>query len=154
MFGNGDRKPARGNGHAVETLVGPHAVIRGDVGFSGGLYVEGVIHGKVLADDGSAAVLTIADNGHVVGEVRAPVVVINGRLDGDVHASERIELAAKARVNGNIHYKVVEMAAGAMITGRLIHADAPLAQLTGPESPAEAPAPAVRGKARAEAQDA
>ncbi len=154
MFGNGDRKPARGNGHAVETLVGPHAVIRGDVGFSGGLYVEGVIHGKVLADDGSAAVLTIADDVAGVGEVRAPVVVINGRLDGDVHASERIELAAKARVNGNIHYKVVEMAAGAMITGRLIHADAPLAQLTGPESPAEAPAPAVRGKARAEAQDA
>jgi hypothetical protein len=37
-------------------------------------------------------------------------------------------------VQGNIYYKVVEMAAGAMLTGRLIHADAPLAQLTGPDS--------------------
>jgi cytoskeletal protein CcmA (bactofilin family) len=149
MFGNGNGKSARGSGHAVETLVGPHAVIRGDVSFSGGLYVEGTIHGKVMAEDGSAAVLTIAENGHVEGEVHAPVVVINGRLTGDAHASERIELAARARVNGNIHYKVVEMAAGAMITGRLIHADAPLAQLTGPDTPAPAPR-----KARAEAQDA
>lgn len=149
MFGNDKHKHPRSGGHAVETLIGPHAVIRGDVSFTGGLYVEGTIHGRVNADEGSAAVITIAENGHIEGEVRAPVVVINGRMTGDVHASERIELAAHARVSGNIHYKVVEMAAGAMITGRLIHADAPLAQLSGPETPA-----APRVKAWTEAQEA
>jgi cytoskeletal protein CcmA (bactofilin family) len=41
-----------------------------------------------------------------------------------VHASERVELAARARVLGNVHYKVVEMRAGATLTGRLIHVDA------------------------------
>lgn len=148
MFGN-DKKSPRNGGHAVETLVGPRAVIRGDVTFTGGLYVEGSIHGKVVAEDGSAAVLTIAENGHIEGEVRAPVVVINGRMTGDIHAGERIELAANARVQGNIYYKVVEMAAGAMITGRLIHADTPLAQLTGPEDPA-----GVKARTRAEAQEA
>ena len=54
-------------------------------------------------------------------------VVINGELQGDVHASERVELAAKARVVGNVHYRVVEMRAGATLTGRLIHADAEVA---------------------------
>ena len=92
MFG--DRKSPRSNGHAVETLVGPHAVIHGDVVFTGGLYVEGTIRGKVCAEDGAKAVLTIADNGCVEGEVRAPVVIVNGRMLGDVHASERVELAA------------------------------------------------------------
>ena len=150
MLGIGKGKSPGHGQHAVETLVGPRAVIRGDVSFSGGLYVEGTIYGKVTAEDGSAAVLTIADDGHIEGEVRAPVVVISGRMTGDIHAGERIELAANARVNGNIHYKVVEMAAGAMITGRLIHADAPLAQLTGPEA---APA-AGRVKGKAEAQEA
>ena len=146
-----DKKSPRNGNHAVETLVGPRAVIRGDVTFTGGLYVEGAIHGKVQAEDGSAAVITIADTGHVEGEVFAPVVVINGRMTGDVHAGERIELAANARVNGNIYYKVVEMAAGAMITGRLIHADAPLAQLTGPESAT----PAVKARSsKGEAQEA
>lgn len=138
MFGD-KTKLANPRNHSVETLVGPQVVIRGDVVFSGGLYVAGRIVGKVLAEDGSGAVLTIGEQGSVEGEVRAPVVVIAGQMTGDVHASERVELAANARVTGNIHYKVAAMAAGAMITGRLIHADAPLAQLAGPE-PVPSPA--------------
>ena len=132
MFG--DKGKSTRNGHALETLIGPRVVIHGDVRFSGGLYVEGRIVGKVIAEEGQAAVLTVAEQGSIEGEVRVPVAIICGELQGDVFSSERIELAGKARVRGNIHYKVVEMAAGAMITGRLIHADAPLAQLTGPEA--------------------
>ena len=144
-------KPARSGATAMETLLGPRVEIRGDLRFSGGLYVEGRVFGSVVAEDDADAVLTLAASGRIQGEVRAPVVVINGHMQGDVYASERVELAANARVQGNIHYKVVEMAAGAMITGRLIHADAPLAQLTGPDT---APAPAGRVKARGEAQEA
>ena len=66
---------------------------------------------------------TLADGGSVEGEIRAPVVVINGRVEGDVHSSERLELAAKARVDGNVHYKVVEMAAGSRLSGRLLHVE-------------------------------
>lgn len=108
---------------AVDTLIGPQTVFRGDLHFSGGLYVEGRVIGKLIAEDGQPATLTLAEQGSIEGEVRAPVVVINGRLDGDVHASERVELAAKARVQGNVHYKVVEMSAGSMLTGRLVHVD-------------------------------
>lgn len=133
MFGD-KGKSRRGSGNAVETLIGPRVVIHGDITFSGGLYVEGKIVGKVIADEGQPAVLTVAELGCIEGEVRVPVAVICGELQGDVFCSERIELAGKARVRGNIHYKVVEMAAGAMITGRLLQADTqPLAQLTGPE---------------------
>jgi cytoskeletal protein CcmA (bactofilin family) len=120
MFKN---KPAQHVGQ-IDTLIGSQVVIRGDLHFSGGLYVEGRIIGKVIADDGQRAVLTLAEQGSIEGEVRAPVVVINGQLHGDVHAAERVELAAKARVRGNVHYHVVEMTAGAQVTGRLIHADA------------------------------
>ena len=138
MFGD-KNKLANPRNHSVETLIGPQVVIRGDVVFAGGLYVAGRIVGKVVAEDGSGAVLTIGEQGSIEGEVRAPVVVIAGQMTGDVHASERVELAAHARVTGNIHYKVAAMAAGAAITGRLIHADTPLAQLAGPE-PVPAPA--------------
>ena len=141
MFG--DKGKSMRNGNSVETLIGPRVHIRGDIVFSGGLYVEGRISGKVIAEDGAAAVVTVAERGLIEGEVRAPMVVIAGQLHGDVHASERVELAPAARVQGNIYYKVVEMTAGAMITGRLIHSDAPLAQLTGPEAEILAIAPAV-----------
>ncbi len=117
-------KPIHHDGRAIDTLIGAQVTIHGDLVFSGGLYVEGRIHGKVLAEEGARAVLTLAEQGRIEGEVQAPVVILNGELHGDVYASERVELAAKARVLGNVHYKVVEMRAGATLTGRLIHVDA------------------------------
>lgn len=138
MFGNDKGRASKPSGSSMDTLIGPHVVIRGDVHFSGGLYIEGKVHGSVIADDDSDAVLTVSENGLIEGEVRAPVVVVSGQLQGDVHARERIELAANARVEGNIYYRVVEMAAGAMITGRLIHGEAPPKQLSGPKKLAEA----------------
>ena len=117
-------KPSSRDGQAVDTLIGAQVTIRGDIDFSGGLYVEGRIIGRVTAIEGERAVLMLAEQGSIEGEVHAPVVMIDGRLEGDVHAAERIELAAKARVTGNIHYRVVEMHAGAQLTGRLVHVDA------------------------------
>ncbi|MCL6713431.1 polymer-forming cytoskeletal protein [Pseudomonas sp. R2.Fl] len=116
-------KPQR-DGQAIDTLIGPQVTIQGDLIFSGGLYVEGRIQGKVLAVEGERAVLTLAEQGSIEGEVRAPVVIINGQLVGNVYADDRVELASKARVHGNIHYQVVEMSAGAQLTGRLVHATA------------------------------
>ncbi|AKC86297.1 bactofilin family protein [Pseudoxanthomonas suwonensis] len=118
MFKN---KSTQRDGFAIDTLIGPDVVIRGDLEFSGGLYVEGRIVGKVTAAEGKPASLVLAEQGAVEGEIHAPVVIINGSLTGDVHAGERIELAQKARVEGNVHYTVVEMAAGAQLTGRLVH---------------------------------
>ncbi len=129
MFKN---KPIHHDGQAIDTLIGPQVTLHGDLVFSGGLYVEGRIHGKVIAEEGAPAVLTLAEQGRIEGEIQVPVVVINGELQGDVYASERVELAAKARVLGNVHYKVVEMRAGATLTGRLIHVDAEAVAQTGP----------------------
>ncbi|MGH8084679.1 MAG: bactofilin family protein [Lysobacter sp.] len=107
----------------IDTLIGPQVVIRGDLQFSGGLHIEGRVIGKVFAEDGQKAMLTVAENGSIEGEIHAPVVVVNGRVDGDIHSSERMELASKARVQGNVHYKVVEMAAGSILCGRLLHVE-------------------------------
>ena len=133
MFKGSQTKPSSKDGQAVDTLIGPQVTIRGDIEFSGGLYVEGRIIGRVFATEGAQAVLMLSEHGSIEGEVRAPVVMLDGRLEGDVHAAERIELAAKARVQGNVHYRVVEMHAGAQRTGRLVHADAhPADGLDGP----------------------
>lgn len=106
----------------VDTLIGPQVVIRGDFHFAGGLYVEGRIVGKVIASNGEAAQVTLAEGGVVEGEIRAPNVILNGQLVGDAHG-DRVELHPKARVNGNVHYKLIEMIAGSTLTGRLIHAE-------------------------------
>lgn len=131
----GDKKKTTRAVGSVETLIGSQVTIRGDLEFSGGLYVDGSIHGAVTASgDGTGAVLTLAEAGRIEGEVRAPVIIINGTMIGDVHAGQRVELGPTARVEGNVYYAVVEMAAGATLTGRLIHDDGTPRQLTGPDT--------------------
>jgi cytoskeletal protein CcmA (bactofilin family) len=116
---SGKNKQSKSN--KVHTLVGDETEIRGDVIFDGGLFVDGTIIGNVEAKSGTASILNLSDKGSVEGQVRVPHIILNGTVIGDVYASERIELAAKARVTGNVYYNLIEMAIGAEINGQMVH---------------------------------
>jgi len=105
----------------IDSLIGRHTETLGDLRFSGGLHVDGVVKGNVYADDDSGAVLTLSEFGTVEGEVRVPNVVLNGTVIGDVYARDQIELAANARITGNVYYTLIEMAMGAEVNGSLVH---------------------------------
>ena len=105
----------------IETLIGNTIVIRGDLIFSGGLHIDGKIIGNVIAEDGSNSMLVLSDHGSIEGDVRVPYVVLNGEVIGDVYATERVELSAKAQVNGNVFYNLLEMALGSQVNGNLVH---------------------------------
>lgn len=103
------------------TLISPSSVVKGDVHFSEQLFVNGRIEGNLYADPESGSTVVISEQGAVAGEIRVPNVVINGSVDGDVFAAGKLELAAKARVTGNVYYKLIEMQLGAMVDGQLVH---------------------------------
>jgi cytoskeletal protein CcmA (bactofilin family) len=103
------------------TLVAANTEIAGDVKFEDQLYINGRINGNVLADPGSNATVVVSEEGSVHGEIRVPNVVINGSVEGNIYASARMELAAKAQVKGNVYYTLIEMQLGAMVDGQLVH---------------------------------
>ena len=105
----------------IDTLIGRRVELIGDLRFSGGLHVEGVIKGNVIAREGEGAFLTLGSHGVIEGEVTVPNVVLNGRVVGDVVATEHAELKSRAVVTGNVYYHFVEMAKGAEVNGNLIH---------------------------------
>lgn len=105
----------------IDTLIGRRVELIGELRFSGGLHVEGVIRGNVTARDGEGAFLTLGAKGVIEGEVNVPNVVLNGRVVGDVRAIEHVELKQRAVVTGNVYYHLVEMAKGAEVNGSLIH---------------------------------
>ncbi len=107
----------------IDTLVGHNTVVEGDVIFSGGLHVDGCIKGNVIAEKDSLSVLTLSENGRIEGEVRVPHVILNGSVKGDVHVTDRIVLASKAKVTGDVYYMLIEMAIGASVNGSLTHVD-------------------------------
>lgn len=110
------------------TLVSTETVITGDVHFSGVLDIEGVVKGNIVAASGKDALVRVVDKGRVEGEIRAPSVIINGAVEGDVYSTRHLELAARARVLGNVFYTLVEMAAGAEVNGSLTHLAEPDAE--------------------------
>jgi len=108
----------------IDTLIGQHTEVTGNVKFAGGLRVDGTIKGNVYADSDDRSMLSLSEQGTIEGEVNVPFVVINGVVVGDVHGSEHVELQSKARVAGNVYYNLIEMAIGAEVNGKLVHSPA------------------------------
>lgn len=121
MLGSKKNKLSANGTDRIETLIGSQVVIRGDLQFSGGLYIEGKVYGKVIAGEGADSLLTLAPGGLIEGAIQAPKAVISGQLLGDLHSSERVELTETARIQGNVHYRLLEITAGAAVSGQLIH---------------------------------
>ena len=109
----------------IDTLIGPKTRINGDIEFTGGLHLDGYINGNVKGDSNQGTFLSVSEHGCVEGSVIAPNVILNGIVKGDIDASNRVELGAKARVLGNVHYTIIETAVGAQINGKLIHRASP-----------------------------
>ena len=116
MWGNNKRKVTQ-----IDSLIGQQTEINGEIMFSGGLHIDGLVEGNITAPDNSGAVLTLSEQGSIKGEVRVPNIILNGTVLGNVYAEEHIELAPNARVTGNVYYNLIEMSVGAEVNGSLVH---------------------------------
>jgi cytoskeletal protein CcmA (bactofilin family) len=116
MFGK--KKP---DTSSIATLVGAGTTVTGDLQFRGGLHLDGRIVGDVIGEVGAGSKLTLGTGGVIEGSVVVDELVLGGTVQGDVTGREKVELGASARVDGNVTYKALQMAAGARVNGRLIH---------------------------------
>lgn len=112
------------NGSNGTTLVSKQTEIIGDIKFTGDLEIQGVVRGNVIAKSDSGATVRVVEGGRVEGEIHAPKVIVNGQIQGDVHSADHVELAAKATVEGNVHYNLIEMVKGSQVNGNLVYAGA------------------------------
>ncbi len=101
------------------SLLEQNVEIVGDVAFNGNLYIQGKINGNVSAPTESNAALFVQEGSEIIGEIRTPVVVVSGKVAGDIFAAQRISLRASANVVGNIHYTELQIEEGASVNGIL-----------------------------------
>ncbi len=118
MFKKNKAKPKL---NRIDTLIGEHSQIKGDLSFDGGLRIDGTIVGNINASNDNNALLTLSNKGTIEGDVKVPNLVVDGNISGNVFASEHIELAANAKISGNVYYNLLEMAMGAEVNGQMIH---------------------------------
>ena len=107
----------------IDCLIGAGTTVSGDVSFSGGLRIDGIIRGNVTTANGETGTLVVSEQARVDGEINVSHVVVNGTVNGPVTANDYLELQSKARIVGDIEYKTLEMHLGAVVQGRLHHVE-------------------------------
>jgi cytoskeletal protein CcmA (bactofilin family) len=112
MFGKKAQPP-------IKSLIAQGSRIEGNLKFTEGLRIDGEVCGDIRANAEQPSILVISQAALVQGEVHADHVIINGTVRGPVHAKELLELQPKARIEGDVTYKALEMHQGATISGTL-----------------------------------
>jgi len=112
MFGKNNQPP-------IKSLIATGTRIEGHLSFQEGLRVEGEVVGDIRASDEQSSILVVSESALVVGQIHADHVIINGTVNGPVFAFELLELQPKARIEGDVSYKALQMHQGATICGQL-----------------------------------
>ncbi len=103
----------------IKSLIAQGSQIAGNVKFTDGLRVDGVVVGNIRASGDEPSILVISEEASVVGEIHADHIIINGTVKGPIHAGAMLELQPKARIEGDVNYAALEMHQGALVSGQL-----------------------------------
>ncbi len=87
----------------IDSLIGAATRIEGNIVFNGGLRVDGSVRGNVQAVPDQSATLVVSEQARIEGEVQSAHIVVNGTINGPLHASETLELQARCKVRGDIY---------------------------------------------------
>ncbi|WP_439518036.1 bactofilin family protein [Hydrogenophaga sp.] len=103
----------------IKSLIAQGTRIEGHVLFHDGLRIDGEVVGDIRASDEKPSLLVVSEVATVTGQIHADHVIINGHVKGPVLAFDLLELQPKARIEGDVSYKALEMHQGATISGQL-----------------------------------
>ena len=111
------------------TLIGTSIVIKGELSCGEDLYIDGQVEGTI---DPKGNRLTIGPHGRVKANVIACAVVVQGKLEGNIQASDRVDLKQSAVVMGDIATQRISIDEGAYFKGSVnIQKEAPKEGSTG-----------------------
>ena len=106
--------------NTIDTLIGIKTELKGDITFSGGLRIDGKVKGNITAKGDDSSTLVLSEHAVVTGNVTVPHMIINGTIKGQVRSSERMELQPRAVITGDVSYKAIQVALGAVVNGNLL----------------------------------
>lgn len=141
MFGQKKQPP-------IKSLIAGDTAIDGDIAFQEGLRVDGQVTGNLRASASCPSLLVVSETATIVGSITADHVIINGTVKGPVKASQLLELQPKAKIEGDISYRALEMHQGALICGQVT----PITEAGAVHQPSDsAPLAVLPGKASGDA---
>jgi cytoskeletal protein CcmA (bactofilin family) len=96
--------------------IGKSVVIKGELSGSEDLYVDGQVEGSIALKNHS---LTVGPNGQIKASIEAKGIIVQGKLEGNVQASDRVDLRKSAVVAGDIVTQRISIEEGAYLKGKV-----------------------------------
>jgi cytoskeletal protein CcmA (bactofilin family) len=95
------------------TIIGPDARVKGEVSFESAAKLLGTLEGSVTGK----GKVHVANGSRCKATVKAKEVAVEGHIEGNVEASDRVEIMANGRITGDVVAAKMNMAEGASING-------------------------------------
>ena len=97
----------------VHTLLGKGSEFEGKLTFEGQVRIDGKFSGQIFTKD----TLVIGDGARVNAEINAGTVIVNGVVEGNIRATQIIELHQPGRIKGNLEAPALSMDRGVIFEG-------------------------------------
>lgn len=97
-----------------KTVLGSHAVFKGELTFKDTLCIDGEFEGKLTTSDK----LIVAEQGAVLGDIEAGTVICRGKITGNIIASQKVEIHPTGKILGDVHTPTLMIELGAVFNGK------------------------------------
>lgn len=95
-------------------FVGSGTLVTGEANFKALMRVDGHLSGRISSSSGT---LIVGANGKVDANIEVAIAIIHGTVNGDIIATQRLELGRAAKINGNLQTASLAIEPGALFEG-------------------------------------
>lgn len=126
MFGKdkSSSAPLSKGSEKFDTVIGRRAEVHGCLRVQESVRIDGKVVGNIEAPTEAQLLVMIGPHGEVHGDVLASRIIVAGKVAGNIHAFERVELLASALIQGDIKYASMAVEHGAKLMGLMLQVDA------------------------------
>jgi cytoskeletal protein CcmA (bactofilin family) len=102
-------------GNSEEITIISHGVkLEGKLTCGGSVRIDGTIQGDVISQGN----VTIGEQGEINGQVNGQIIIIGGKVSGEINAKEKLTLESKSNLKGDVFTKILVVEAGAYFDGK------------------------------------
>jgi cytoskeletal protein CcmA (bactofilin family) len=98
----------------LRSFVGAQSEFRGELTVAGTLRMDGVVTGRVQADE-----VILSEAATIKGDILARKIIVGGKVEGNIRASELVEIGSKGKVRGDIFTNNLSVMEGAEFNGKI-----------------------------------
>ena len=120
MFGKRKTSLLLPTNERFDTLIGKTSEIYGRMVVGESLRFDGKVVGNIESEENSKVTVAVGEDGEVVGDIFAYRVMIAGKVEGNIYATERVEFHQTAQVRGDVTYGSIGIEHGARVIGLVI----------------------------------